>query len=144
MTSFAQSAWGLYLHRFSGERGEGVAPRLWRVAASDERRRGLPLSVFLVGLALILIVAGAGFLYIRQMVTTAAFGYDVTVLERRAEELRAQEAALQLETAELESLQRVEERLPKLNLVPVAGAMYTRPVSDSVLTGQIPVGIARP
>lgn len=120
-----------------------LSPRLGRLRAST-RRRGLSWRVFFLGVALIVLLAAGGLLYVRQITSTAASGYDVSALERRAEELRREEAALEFEAAELESLKRIEERLPKLNLVPAERVVYTSPLVGGAVTGQIPVGTARP
>lgn len=126
---------------FSGRESDSSAP-LWRLRGDDERR-GLPWPLFMVGLVSILLALGGGILYIRQITTTAASGYDISTLERRAEELRAEETKLQLEAAELQSLQRVEEQLPKLNLIPSEKLTYTTPLVGGSVTGQIPLGTAR-
>lgn len=116
---------------------------LWQLQA-EPRSPGLSWSFFALGVFLILLAVVGGFLYIREITSTAASGYDISALERRAGELRVEETRLQLEAAELQSLRRIEERLPKLNLVPAADVAYTGPVLDGALAGQIPVGTARP
>lgn len=115
---------------------------LWRLE-SQAASRGLPWSIFLLGVFLLVLAVAGGFLYIREITSTASSGYDISALERRSEDLRAEESRLQLEAAELQSLKRIEERLPKLNLVPTSTITYTSPLLDGALTGQIPVGIAR-
>lgn len=124
------SAWG------------NITPPVWRVTA-DPRAKGLSWTFFFGGLLLILVVAGAGFLYVRQTISTATSGYGISLLERRAEELRKDEARLQFEVSEFQSLQRIQEQLPKLNLVPVHAPVYTSPLLGTVVTGQIPVGVRR-
>lgn len=115
---------------------------LWRLDAAAPAQ-SVPWSAFLLGLFLLVLAVVGGFLYIRQITGTASSGYDFSSLERRSEELRAEESRLQLEAAELQSLQRIEERLPKLNLLPTGTITYTSPLLDGALTGQIPVGVAR-
>ena len=130
----------LFRHRSKWGR---TTPPVWRVIA-DPRARGVSWAFFFGGLLLILITAGAGFLYIRQTISTATSGYGISVLERRAEELRREEARLQFEAAEFQSLQRIQEELPKLDLVPVLAPVYTSPLLGTVVTGKIPVGTGRP
>lgn len=115
---------------------------LWRLE-SPAASRGLPWSLFLLGVFLLVLAVAGGFLYVREITSTAVSGYDISALERRSEDLRAEESRLQLEAAELQSLKRIEGRLPKLNLVPTSAITYTSPLLDGALTGQIPVGIAR-
>lgn len=117
---------------------------LWRLQADAPRRGGISWPLFLLGVFLILLAAAGGFLYVREITSTAASGYDISALERRSEELRAEEAKLELEAAELQSLKRVEELLPKLNLVPAGVLVYTSPLIEAAVTGQIPVGTGRP
>lgn len=130
----------LFRHRSTGGR---TAPPVWRVTA-DPRARGLSWAFFFSGLFLILVAAGGGFVYIQQTITTASSGYGISALERRVEELRKDEARLQFEVAEFQSLQRIQGQLPKLNLVPGREPVYTSPLLGTVVTGQIPVGVGRP
>lgn len=118
-------------------------PRAWRLKPV-EPRRGLSYTRFFLGAVVILFLSSTGFLYIREVISTAASGYDITALERRAEGLRVHESALELETAQLQALARVEQRIRSLSLVPVSELTYARPTIDTVVTSQIPVGSARP
>lgn len=125
-----------------GERG-GRRQHLWELK-QPQAAAGLSWRLFLLALVLLVLLVGGGFLYIREVTSTASSGYDVSALERRLEDVRTQETRLLLETAELQSLQRVEELLPKLNLAPASSTAYTAPILDGALTGQaIPVA-ARP
>lgn len=146
--SFFHASVGLQTSAFApytgGRRrlGQRSGAPLWRLNAAVPSR-GVPWSVFLLGLFLLVLAVVGGFLYIRQITGMASSEYDFSSLERRSEELRAEESRLQLEAAELQSLQRIEERLPKLNLLPTGAITYTSPLLDGALTGQIPVGVAR-
>lgn len=97
-----------------------------------------------MGVVLLALAVAGGFLYIREITSTAASGYDVSALERRAEELREQELRLEAQAAELQSLKRLDERVPKLHLVPSDVVAYTAPIVDAAVTGQLPLGLARP
>lgn len=119
-----------------------LSPRLWRLHGSA-RRSSLSWQVFFLGVTLIVLLAAGGLMYVRQITSTTASRYGVSALERRAEELRKEETTLEFEAAELESLKRIEERLPKLNLVPADVVAYTSPLIGGAVTGQIPVGTAR-
>lgn len=115
--------------------------RSWRIEARRERR-GISWRVFALGVVLLGLALVGGFVYIREITSTAASGYDVSLLERRASEVRAEEQRLLLERAELESLPRIEEHVRTLNLVPVGSTVYTSPLVSETRTGQIPVGTA--
>lgn len=120
----------------------GRSSRAWHLQ-ERESRRGLSWRLFFLGLFLLVVVAAGGFVYIREITSTAASGYDVSHLERRAAELRTEEQRLQLEAAEFNSLKRIEERIKTLNLVPVSAVAYTSPIVSGVVTGYIPAGTAR-
>lgn len=124
-------------------RGRTASP-VWEVQGAARTTRGISWPLFALGVCLLLLAVAGGFLYIREITSTAASGYDVSALERRAEELREQELRFEAQAAELQSLKRLEERVPKLNLVSSGVVAYTTPILDSVVTGQIPVGTARP
>lgn len=116
--------------------------RVWRVQA-QEQQFGLSWRLFLFGLFLLLFAVAGSFVYVREITTTAASGYDISLLERRAAELRADEQRLRIEAAELESLRRVEERLKTLQLTPVSSVTYTSPLVTGAVAGLVPVGTAR-
>ncbi len=115
----------------------------WRLRDREQQRPGLSWRFFLLGLFLLFLTVAGGFVYIREITTTTESGYDVSLLERRDAELRAEEQQLQIEAAELESLQHIEERLKTLNLTPVDSVAYTSPLITGAVAGTIPVGTAR-
>lgn len=120
---------------------EAAYGRSWQIESRGERR-GISWRVFALGVVLLLLALVGGFIYIREITSTTASGYDVSLLERRASEVRAEEQRLLLERAELESLPRIEEHVRTLNLVPVGNTVYTSPLVGETRTGQIPVGTA--
>ncbi len=84
------------------------------------------------GLIAILMVGLLGFFYLQQVVNTASQGTDVRELESNIVELRERQRQLELEGAELRSLQVVEERVKQLNLVSTDKVTYLAPVQDRV------------
>lgn len=69
-------------------------------------------------------VALLGFFYLQQVLNTASQGSDIQGLESRVLELREQQRALELQGATLRSMQAVEERVDKLNLVATDRVAY--------------------
>src|SRR3989344_2835200 len=65
----------------------------------------------------LVIMASLGFFYLQQVLGTASQGSDIQALESQIVELREQEKALELEGANLRSIQAVEQRVRQLNLV---------------------------
>ena len=115
---------------------------MWRLHQTAPRR-GMSWRTFFLAAALLVFVAVGGSVYVREITSTAASGYDVSALERRLDTLREEEGRLELETAEFQSLRRIEERLLKLNLVPVDRLLFSTPLLAGLVTTHIPVGTAR-
>lgn len=77
-------------------------------------------------------VAIFGFFYLQQVLGTASRGTDVQALESQIVELREQQRALELEGAQLRSIQAVEQRVQQLNLVATDRVAYLAPAPDKV------------
>ena len=71
----------------------------------------------LLGLIVIIGVASLSFFYLGQVLTTAVQGSDIQNLEERIVELKEKQRSLELEGAKLRSIESVENRVNKLNLV---------------------------
>lgn len=80
----------------------------------------------LVGVALL------GFFYLQQVLGTASQGTDIQNLESRVLELNKQQRVLELQGAELRSIQAVEERVKQLNLITVDRVAYLASPSGHV------------
>lgn len=80
----------------------------------------------------LLVIAGFGFIYLQQVLGTASQGSDVQALESQLVELREQQRQLELEGAQLRSIQAVEQRVERLNLVATDRVAYLVPVPDRV------------
>ncbi|MEX1997471.1 MAG: septum formation initiator family protein [Candidatus Andersenbacteria bacterium] len=78
------------------------------------------------------LVALLGFFYLQQVFTTASQGSDVQVLESKIVELRERQKELELEGANLRSIQAVEQRVQKLNMVTVDEVAYLATQPDKV------------
>jgi hypothetical protein len=85
-----------------------------------------------LGLMALLVVGLLGFFYLQQVLTTASEGTDIRALESQIVQLREQQRELELQGAELRSLQVVEDHVQKLNLVRPDTVTYLAPTQDRV------------
>ncbi len=111
-----------------------VTPR-YRAPSRASREHGsiTPTTITaMLGITVIAAVAILSFIYLGQVQDTAAQGSDIHRLEERILELRERQRALELESAELRSIQAIERRVPALNLVPADQVTYLEPLPDRV------------
>lgn len=78
------------------------------------------------------VVSLLGFFYLQQVFGTAAQGSDIQRLEASLVELKEQQRALELEGADVRSLQSVQQRVRELNLVDVDRVAYLAPMPGHV------------
>lgn len=72
--------------------------------------------------ALIVLACLLGLLYLTQVTKTNAFGYQIDTLERQQATLKTEHDNLEVASARLQSLDRVQASAPAQNLVSVAPA----------------------
>lgn len=77
-----------------------------------------------VGVSTLIVLAILGFMYLQQVLHTASQGTDIHALETKLIELKQQQRELELEGAQLRSLQTVENHIQRLNLVPTERVSY--------------------
>lgn len=95
--------------------------------------RVTPVALTLtLGLTTLMMIAALSFFYLQQVLHTASQGTDVHVLESQLIEVKQKQRELELEGAQLRSLQNVEERVHKLNLAPTDRVTYLVPTPDQV------------
>lgn len=75
--------------------------------------------IFLIAFALIV-----GVLYVIQTTGVSTRGYEISDLERRLTELERETKKLDVQIAEHRSMQSIEHRLAKLNMVPADKMVY--------------------
>ncbi len=80
----------------------------------------------ILGFATLFLIGALSFFYLSQINETVERGYEVKELEKRVEELKAENHELELRAAELQSIDRIKERTEKLNMVKIAGARYIK------------------
>ncbi len=77
-----------------------------------------------------------GFFYLHQVFNTAAQGSGIEALEEQQLELNEKIRELELEGAELRSIQVVEDRVQDLNLIKADEVSYLAPVNHQVALNQ--------
>ncbi len=90
----------------------------WRKINFSQRGSINPTTTALIlGIIVIVSVAWLSLFYLDQVQGTAAQDTDIQTLEERLQQLRERQRALELEGARLRSLQAIEQRVQKLNLI---------------------------
>lgn len=100
--------------------------RQYVVSRERHQRGNVDHGTLTLGLGFggLLMIALLGFFYLQQVNHTADSGTDIQAMETEITELKARQRALELEGATLRSLQTVEERATKLNLLPTGNVSY--------------------
>ncbi len=80
-----------------------------------------------VGLLALVTVSVLGFVYLQQVFGTASQGADIQALEQKMDELQQTQRSLELEGAQLRSIQAVEDRVQELNLIESDAVAYLAP-----------------
>lgn len=135
MNAYALSARHLTLFprvtRVRREHGDHAHARADLSSCTFERAAGW--RVFFLGMVILALLVAATAVYIRQITTSAVGGYDVVSLERRVEELKAQERQLEVEAAALQSLKSLGAQVGRLRLVPTRDVQYASPLSPGLV-----------
>lgn len=114
-----------------------VAPRNGKrtIARAKHSNRGAinhTTMALVFGIAAVAIVGMLGFFYLQQVVQTASKGTDIHQLEATLIELKEKQRVLELNGAELRSLQNIEQDVEKMNLVPTDKVSYLAPTDERV------------
>jgi type VI protein secretion system component VasK len=109
------------------------SPALKQAGVMSRKRdweRGSGWGFFLAGVGLLLAIVLGGVFYITQVTGSAMEGQDITLLERKVENLRDTQRRLELEATELQSLHRVQDRVERLNMAAPTDIAFTSPVTS--------------
>lgn len=93
-----------------------------------------PTTALLLGIIVIFSVAWLSFFYLNQVQGTAAQDTDIQTLEDKLQQLRERQRALELAGARLRSLQTIEQRAQKLNLITTDQFAYLPEEPDPIIT----------
>lgn len=101
-------------------------------------QRGSSMGIFLSGIGILSIIIAAGFLYIFQITSSAVGGYDTSSLEKQIVKLEDERRDLEMQAANMQSLQAIEQGAKKLQLVASENVIYTTPIASNrvAFTGQ--------
>jgi hypothetical protein len=89
------------------------------------------------GLLLFTLISCLGFFYLQQVLNTASQGSSIEALEEKLLELKSQQRNLELEGAQLRSIETIEERVKELNLVEAQEVVYLGQGRDLVAAATI-------
>ena len=103
--------------RFSGRNQNAVAFKATRQAMGPVSN-----TIILIVLACLL-----GLLYLTQVTKTNAYGYQINHLQEQRSELKNKHDALEVESARLQSMSRVQGSSVAKNMVSVAPSATARP-----------------
>lgn len=92
-----------------------------------------PKRGLLARLIILVLLVGVGVTYLGLINNTASRGFDVKALEQQVNALKLENKNKELESAELSSLEHIQEKVSGLGLVPTAKAEYTTEDSNLVL-----------
>ena len=81
---------------------------------------------------IILSISFLGFFYLGQVLNTASQGSDIQQLEERIVELKQKQRQVELEGAQLRSIDNIENRVQDLNLVATGKVTFLSPAVDQV------------
>lgn len=112
-------------------RRSSVLEQTCGMAKKREWERGSSWGFFLAGVGLLLVIVLGGVFYITQVTGSAMDGQDITLLERKVQNLRDTQRRLELEATELQSLHHVQDRVERLNMVAPTDIAFTSPVTSS-------------
>ncbi len=84
------------------------------------------------GLLIIISISCLGFFYLGQVLNTASQGSDIQQLEEKIVELKEKQRQVELEGAQLRSIDNIENRVHDLNLVATSKVTFLNPAVDKV------------
>lgn len=76
------------------------------------------------------------FAYLRQVNTLSIKGFQIKDLDKDIKVLKTETQQLELTLASEKSLNQINERVKKLNMVPVDQMEYLRPIGNNVALGR--------
>ena len=121
-TSFSNKRWHCTPN---GEWHQNMRSNKWERGSISSTTITLGLSI-----TVIIFVAGLSFLYLGQVLDTAEHGTDINDIEEHISELKERQHTLELEGANLRSIQAIEQKIPDLNLVKTDNVSYLNQVPE--------------
>lgn len=102
-----------------------------------KRKQGLSVA-FVPGpvtmtIGIIVLFCVVSLLFLVQVFQSSTTGYEVSALETQIEELKEENKKLEIQAAELQSLDSIEASVQEINMVPVENIVYIEPPAASVV-----------
>jgi len=110
-----------YFKKFAKIKHELKRQSFWK------KFQGFNFNIIILGLIVLV-----SFLYLIQVNSVAAKGFEIKDLEKRIEELKDGNKDLELKVAEFQSRGYIEKEIQKLNMVAVSNVDYITTVSTVV------------
>lgn len=118
---------------FGNDNGVNFSRRFLQRGSVTQSTVTLAVAIIvIVGLSLL------GFFYLQQVFGTAARGSDVQALQTKILELQDEQKSLELQGAELRSIQAVEQRVRKFDMVAAHDVAFLAPESGHVAMVNLP------
>lgn len=111
---------------------QNIIPRHRRGQQGTVSQSSVTVGFALISLISVMVL---GFLYLQQVFGTAAHGSSIQTLEEEMIQLKEQQKELELQGAQLRSIQSVEQRVEELNLVSANNVGYLAPIPGHVAYG---------
>ena len=113
-----------------------MSPYQHRTKIKHERKRSNPLKRFLkpeiLNIVIIGLIVVMGMSYLVEVNRATTKGYKIRDLERQINQLEESTQKVEMEIAELQSLDSIEQREEKLGMVPVDRIEYVKVPGTSV------------
>ena len=115
-------------------RQQFITPRNGRVKSVSSQRGSIDhgTAAAMFGIVAVVLVGMFSFFYLQQVVHTASQGEDISQLQAQLSNLKDQQKALELDGAQLRSLQTIQQQTGAMNLVPTDSVSYLAPTDGRV------------
>ncbi|MBU1167750.1 hypothetical protein KKC60_05090 [Patescibacteria group bacterium] len=92
-----------------------------------------PVTLVIATIALFCLLS---FFFLAQVFQSSTKGYEVSELEKRIEDLDDENQKLEIQAAELKSLDNIERSVEEINMVPVQDVVYLEASTDTVVAAR--------
>ena len=97
---------------------------------------GFKLGPVMMALTVVVLVSVLSLFFLVQVFQSSTTGYEVSDLQTQVEDLKEENKKLELQAAELKSLQGVEESVVEMNMVDVDRIVYVEQVDYSTFAAK--------
>lgn len=87
---------------------------------------------FALGVAMILLFCFLSLFFLAQVFQSSTRGYEVSALEKKVKRIKEDNQKLEVRAAELQSLDKIEESVKTINMVPIEEVIYVKSDQNAV------------